>query len=102
MNFLAYSPVLRRAFLIVIIKNMQYHFHEHFLRSILKTATFRLSVIAIDFAFLYFITHDVRITSTILGFAIVLHTIIYFLHERAWNRIHYGKRHLDMQNVIEN
>jgi uncharacterized membrane protein len=59
-------------------------------RSVVKAITYRIVIVCLDFLTVYLFTGAVRVA---LGFMIVSNiytTIGYFLHERAWNRIHWG------------
>ena len=60
-------------------------------RSILKTITYRLIIIILDFFFIYFFTGQVKIA---IGFMVISNfytTIAYYLHERYWNNIKWGR-----------
>jgi uncharacterized membrane protein len=59
-------------------------------RSVVKAITYRIIILCLDFLTIYLFTGEVRVA---LGFMIVSNiytTIGYFLHERAWSRIHWG------------
>jgi uncharacterized membrane protein len=61
-------------------------------RSVVKAVTYRVLIICLDFVALYVLTGK---TSIALGFMLVSNvytTVAYFLHERLWNRIHWGLR----------
>ena len=67
------------------------HFKESLSRSVAKTATYRIFIMALDFLTLYLFTGKVKIA---LGFVLVSNTyttVGYFLHERAWDRVKWGK-----------
>lgn len=60
-------------------------------RSLLKSLCYRLIIFALDFIIIYLWT---RKTDVALGFGLISNlytTVIYFFHERLWNRISYGK-----------
>jgi len=70
-------------------------FREHWTRSLTKAVTYRIVIIALDFTAVYLFTGKVEIA---LGFMIVsnLYTsIAYYFHERIWNAINWGKRHVN-------
>ncbi len=71
-------------------------FIEKSKRSLAKTATFRITVIIADLIIIYALTHKFYITLSIIVLSNLASTILYFLHERIWNRISWGK----MKNVI--
>jgi adenylylsulfate kinase len=60
-------------------------------RSIVKTLTYRVLILILDFTSIYIFTGQVKIA---LGFMIVSNvytTISYYFHERIWDRITWGK-----------
>lgn len=66
-------------------------FFEHYERSIVKTITYRILIVISTFVVTYFITGEIRLSLEITAVANVINTVLYFLHERVWNRIHWGK-----------
>lgn len=70
---------------------MSSKFHERFSRSIVKALTFRLLIIISDGIIIYAITHRYDLTLGVMLFSNFASTIIYFIHERIWNGIHWGK-----------
>ena len=62
------------------------------LRSLVKTVSWRLTGSGATFLISYLISGDVRIAGTIATIQIVSNTILYFLHERVWNLIRWGRR----------
>jgi len=64
---------------------------ETWARSVVKAVAYRVIIIALDFAVVYFLT---RRTDIALGFVVasnVYTTLAYYLHERAWNSVAWGK-----------
>jgi len=60
-------------------------------RSLVKALTYRAFIVCLDFLFIYILTHKVEVA---LGFMIVSNiytTVGYFLHERLWARIRWGR-----------
>jgi uncharacterized membrane protein len=60
-------------------------------RSVVKALTYRVFIVCLDFLFIYLFTHKVDVA---LGFMVVSNvytTVGYFLHERLWARIGWGK-----------
>jgi uncharacterized membrane protein len=60
-------------------------------RSLVKAITFRVLVLCSDFAVIFLITHR---WDTTLGLVIATNlasTSLYFLHERLWNKIDWGR-----------
>ncbi|HVW15110.1 MAG TPA: DUF2061 domain-containing protein [Mucilaginibacter sp.] len=60
-------------------------------RSVVKTVTYRVLILILDFTSIYLFTGKVRIA---LGFMLVSNvytTLGYFFHERIWDKIKWGK-----------
>jgi len=64
---------------------------EHIARSLVKSITFRLLVIISDFLITTRITGSTTDAVGIIIFTNLASTIIYFIHERIWNNIHWSK-----------
>ena len=61
-------------------------------RSILKTVSYRITIVILDFVCIYLFTGKMKVA---LGFTIVSNlytTVFYFLHERIWDKIKWGKK----------
>lgn len=68
------------------------HLEASFRRSIVKTISYRIIVVILDFVAIYLFTEKISVA---LGFTIVSNiytTIVYFFHERVWDTIKWGKR----------
>ena len=60
-------------------------------RSILKTISYRVVILILDFVSIYLFTGQIKIA---VGFMIVSNaytTLGYFFHERIWDKIKWGK-----------
>lgn len=68
-------------------------FYEHHGRSLLKAITFRCIILISDGIIVFTITHRYDTTVWVIVVSNIASTIFYFLHERAWNNIHWGKSH---------
>ncbi len=66
------------------------HYYEKHYRTIFKTLTYRLIIICSVALITYVSTKDITLTLTITIGTNILNTIIYYLHERIWNNIHWG------------
>lgn len=55
------------------------------MKSIIKTITYRFLSSFVTMFIAFFITGDVRMTSAIGFFEIILKSIVYFLHEKIWS-----------------
>ena len=68
-----------------------HHSEETLRRSVVKTISYRLAILILDFTAIYLFTGKIKIA---LGFMIVSNiytTIGYFIHERIWDKIKWGK-----------
>lgn len=60
-------------------------------RSVVKTITYRVIILILDFTSIYLFTGKLEVA---LGFMVVSNiytTLIYFFHERAWEKVKWGK-----------
>ncbi|MBP6931225.1 MAG: DUF2061 domain-containing protein [Candidatus Pacebacteria bacterium] len=60
-------------------------------RSIAKAVTYRLISILLDSSIAYLVTQSAEKTIIFVIISNVISIMMYFFHERAWNRIHWGK-----------
>ena len=70
---------------------MAVKFHDHVKRSLVKTITYRLLIICSDSLIVYIVSHRWDITVGVVFFSNLASTVLYYVHERAWNKIHWGK-----------
>lgn len=75
---------------------MKTRYYEHHKRSFAKTLGFVGLIILSDIIVIYLITQQAVITLKIIIFSNLITGIIYFFHERAWNRIHWGRSHIEI------
>ncbi len=75
-----------------------HHFFESHERSIVKTITWKGIATMISFCATYIETGDLNYALKFSGIVLVVGTVAYYLHERAWNSIHWGKEHLGKHN----
>jgi len=61
-------------------------------RSLVKTISWRIIGTASTFAISYFILGNLLVSGTIATIQLTANTILYFLHERIWNSITWGKK----------
>ena len=60
-------------------------------RSLVKTISWRITGSGATFAIGYAISRDFTIATSIASIQLVANTILYFIHERVWNNIPWGK-----------
>jgi len=71
---------------------VSHHPEETLRRSIVKTITYRVAILILDFTAIYIVTGHIKIA---VGFVIVsnIYTSIgYFIHERILGKIKWGKK----------
>lgn len=60
-------------------------------RSLVKTISWRITGSGATFAISYAIIGDFTISGTIAMIQLTFNTLLYFLHERVWNKIKWGQ-----------
>jgi len=60
-------------------------------RSIVKTVSYRLVILLLDFGSIYLFTRQLKIAVGFMVISNVYTTIGYFLHERIWEKIRWGR-----------
>jgi uncharacterized membrane protein len=65
--------------------------NENIKRSITKAITFRLLIVLSDAVIVLALTHKVALTLGVVVLSNIASTTFYFLHERLWNVIGWGK-----------
>lgn len=61
-------------------------------RSLVKTISYRLLIIILDFLAIYFFTGKIKIAFLYTIVSNIYSTVIYFLHERIWLKIKWGNK----------
>lgn len=60
-------------------------------RSVAKAVTYRVISIIVDSSVAYLVTQSAEKTLIFVIISNMISIMIYFFHERAWNRVHWGK-----------
>jgi uncharacterized membrane protein len=60
-------------------------------RSVVKSITFRILIVMADGVIIYTITKSLALSLSVIILSNISSTIIYFVHERVWNNIKWGK-----------
>ena len=60
-------------------------------RSIVKTISYRLTILLLDFTFIYLFTGKIKVAFGFMIVSNVYTTLGYFLSERVWARVKWGK-----------
>ena len=93
------------ALLEVITKSFFYYFHERFwnrfnwqrsltasrMRSLIKAFTWRTLATIDTFVLSFIVTNELKWATSIALFEILTKAILYYLHERVWNKFNWGR-----------
>ena len=69
-------------------------FKESKLRSIIKSLSWRLLATLTTILIVYIFVGDTKIALTIGGIEVFLKMLVYFIHERLWEKIRFGRREI--------
>jgi uncharacterized membrane protein len=61
-------------------------------RSVAKTISWRVTVSIISFVISYWLTGSLELAGMLMASKVVVNSIWYFIHERLWNKINFGKQ----------
>ena len=61
-------------------------------RSVVKTISWRVTVSIISFVISYWLTGSLELAGMLMASKVVVNSIWYFIHERLWNKINFGKQ----------
>jgi uncharacterized membrane protein len=61
-------------------------------RSIAKTISWRVTGSGATFLISYIVSGNLSVAGTIAVIQLTANTILYFIHERIWNKINWGKK----------
>jgi len=67
------------------------HLKETLRRSIVKTVSYRIAMLIMDFTAIYLFTGQVKVALVFMVVSNIYATVGYFLHERIWDKILWGK-----------
>ena len=74
-------------------------FHERFPRSVAKVISWRVLVTITNFFGGWLASGNPWVGLGVVSFALVVNSILYFFHERVWNRSDWGKEVIDTHVV---
>lgn len=66
-------------------------FFEHSERSIVKTITYRILIVISTFIITFYLTGELKFSLELTAVANIVNTVLYYLHERVWNKVRWGK-----------
>ena len=61
-------------------------------RTIIKTISWRVWATVLSFVVSYIFTGNISLSGGIAAGTLVSHTLAYYLHERVWNSIKWGRK----------
>ena len=70
-------------------------------RSLVKTISWRITGSGATFMIAYSISGNFAVSGTIAAIQLVCNTILYYVHERIWNNIDYGRGNGYTTNVTD-
>jgi uncharacterized membrane protein len=65
---------------------------EKHARTIFKTLSWRILASSTTLLLVYFFTSDVVISAGVCVIEMVVKTLIYYIHERVWDKTNYGRK----------
>lgn len=65
--------------------------HDTNSRSLVKTISWRLTGSGATFTIAYLVGGNMAVAGTIATVQIIINTILYFIHERLWDMLTWGK-----------
>ena len=68
------------------------HLVESLSRSVVKTVSYRLVILILDFGSIYLFTGQMKTAISFMVLSNIYTTVCYFIHERIWERIKWGKK----------
>lgn len=61
-------------------------------RSVAKSISYRVVSVTIDALVAYFFTHSIALSAGIVIVVDTYSTLLYYLHERIWAHVHWGRQ----------
>ena len=69
-------------------------FKEGWTRSLIKAISYRALIIMLDFIVVYFLSGKAETAFWFMIISNIYTSVAYFVHERVWNAINWGKKHV--------
>lgn len=66
-------------------------FYEKWPRSLIKVVSWRITVTLSNFLGAWWVSGSMTAGLGFAGFALIMNSTLYFIHERAWNKVDQGK-----------
>jgi len=68
-----------------------HHVEETLRRSIVKTVSYRVAILVLDFTVIYLFTGQIKVAVSFMIVSNIYTTVGYFFHERILDKIKWGK-----------
>ena len=72
---------------------------EKHARTVFKTLSWRIFATSATLLLVYVFTEDIVISASISITEIVVKTIIYYVHERVWDKTNYGRKVINLPQL---
>ena len=72
-------------------------YYEHHKRSLAKSLGYVALVVIADWVVTFWITRQISLSLQVTLYSNIVGGILYFIHERAWNKIHWGKSKIEIE-----
>ena len=75
---------------------------ERRIRTLMKTLSWRVVATSTTVTLVFLLTRDIATSASVGLLEILVKTTIYFLHERAWNMLNFGRENSETKFSDEN
>jgi uncharacterized membrane protein len=72
---------------------------EKHARTIFKTLSWRILASSTTLLLVYFFTNDVIISAGVCIIEMIVKTLIYYIHERVWDKTNYGRKMVNLSRL---
>jgi uncharacterized membrane protein len=76
-----------------------HHYYDHHKRSLAKSIGYIALVVLADWIVTFLITMQVDLSIKVTAYSNLVGAVIYFIHERAWNHIHWGRSKIEIDLI---
>ena len=80
----------------LLLYNLYMSYYEHHKRSLAKTLGFHLLIVVADTIVVFLFVQKASTTLDIVVLTNLVSGLLYFVHERTWNKIHWGKTKIEI------
>jgi uncharacterized membrane protein len=71
-------------------------YYDHHKRSIAKSVGYISLLVISDWIVAFLITKQISLSVNITVYSNLVAAVIYFIHERAWNKVHWGRSKIEI------